>query len=135
MPLFAYLSQSSYILDKSIKDNIIMDMDFDKERFNHACFVSCLMDEQLEKLLVADLPLSQGGADLSGGQRQRLALARAIYSNAPVLLLDEATSALDVRTENTFFERLVSCCDQHTIILVSHSPNPLRYADQCLQLN
>ena len=46
-----------------------------------------------------DTLIGHNGSQLSGGQRQRLAIARAIYKDAPILILDEATSALDRESE------------------------------------
>ena len=57
---------------------------------------------------------------LSEGQEQRLAIARAVYSKAPVIILDEPTSALDETTEK---EVVKSLCDlDRTLIIISHKP-------------
>lgn len=65
--------------------------------------------------------LGEKGAGLSEGQMQRIAIARAVYRNAPVLLLDEATSALDEDTERRLLRNLKALGDQ-TVLIVTHRP-------------
>jgi ATP-binding cassette subfamily B protein len=75
--------------------------------------------------------LGENGANLSGGQRQRLALARALYRNAPILLLDEPSSALDALAEQTLMRLLLELRDEgHTILLAAHNPRLISIADQ-----
>ena len=76
-----------------------------------------------------------GGLDLSIGQWQRLALARAIYSEAPVVLLDEPTSSADARAEADFFSNLRSLLADRAVMVVSHRFATVRDADEILVLN
>ena len=76
-----------------------------------------------------DTQLGEMGNRLSGGQRQRLAIARALYKNAPILLLDEATSALDTETEaqvRTALERLM---EGRTVLMIAHRLSTIVGAD------
>lgn len=68
---------------------------------------------------------------LSEGQMQRLAIARAIFSGAPVLLLDEATSALDADTEKELLDNLQKLTDK-TIIIVTHRNTALSICDRVI---
>ncbi len=80
--------------------------------------------------------LTENGANLSGGQRQRLALARALYVDAPVLLLDEPSSALDTRAEEKLMDQLVRLRNAgKTIVIAAHSPRFAVIADQVVTLS
>lgn len=74
------------------------------------------------------------GIDLSTGQWQKLAIARAIYQNAPVLILDEPTSAIDAISEYEIFENLHKIYKDKTLILVSHRFSTVRNADKIIVL-
>ena len=63
---------------------------------------------------------------------QRIAIARAIYSGAPVLLLDEATSALDEQTEKQLLDNLRSMTDK-TVLIVTHRPAALDICDKIIR--
>jgi subfamily B ATP-binding cassette protein MsbA len=75
---------------------------------------------------VADLPqgmdtlVGHNATQLSGGQRQRLAIARALYKDAPVLILDEATSALDTESERAVQEALQRLMRNRTTLVIAH---------------
>ena len=67
-----------------------------------------------------DTPIGEKGQRLSGGQRQRLALARAIYRDAPILLLDEPTSSLDAQSEKQVRQAIKNISHKRSILIVTH---------------
>jgi subfamily B ATP-binding cassette protein MsbA len=71
---------------------------------------------------------------MSGGQRQRLAIARAIYKDAPVLILDEATSALDTASERQVQEALQRLMAGRTTLIIAHRLSTIEHADRVLVL-
>lgn len=86
------------------------------------------------------LPLGLGttfsdGVDLSGGQWQRLAIARALFGDAPVLVLDEPTASLDPRGEAELFDVLHELCHDRIVIFVSHRFATVRSADAVLVMD
>lgn len=74
------------------------------------------------------------GQDLSGGQWQRIALARALYRNAPILLLDEPTAALDAETEANLFQDYRKLTQGRTTLLITHRFNTVRSVDRIIVL-
>nr|WP_248287078.1 MULTISPECIES: lipid A export permease/ATP-binding protein MsbA [Chromohalobacter] len=76
--------------------------------------------------------VGDNGVMLSGGQRQRLAIARAIFKDAPVLVLDEATSALDTESERYIQQALETVCRGRTTFVIAHRLSTIERADRIL---
>lgn len=70
------------------------------------------------------------GVDLSGGEKQKLALARALYKDAPVVVLDEPTAALDALAEKQLYERFDSMIRERTAVYISHRLASTRFCDK-----
>jgi subfamily B ATP-binding cassette protein MsbA len=77
-----------------------------------------------------DTRIGERGVRLSGGQRQRLALARALYKQAPILVLDEPTSALDHRTEMAIIEAMDELqAAGTTVVVIAHRLSTMAQCD------
>jgi len=76
--------------------------------------------------------VGDNGVMLSGGQRQRLAIARAIFKDAPLLILDEATSALDTESERHIQAALEEVCRGRTTFVIAHRLSTIERADRIL---
>ena len=74
------------------------------------------------------------GIEVSGGEKQKLAIARALYRNAPVVILDEPTSALDPLSEQAIFERMRDMTYGKTTIFISHRLSSCTFCDTVLVL-
>ena len=130
--LFAYVPQGNKLMSGSIRD-IVSFADGSSEgaqdRIDKALKIACASEfiDELEDGI--DTVLGERGKGLSEGQMQRLAIARAIYSDAPVLLLDEATSALDENTEAQLLKNLRELTDK-TVVIITHRPAALEICDR-----
>ncbi len=78
--------------------------------------------------------LGERGNTLSGGEKQRIAIARAVYKNAPILLLDEATSALDNESERLVNEAIERLCQDRTTIMIAHRASTIERADRVVSM-
>jgi len=71
----------------------------------------------------------EDGEEISFGQWQKLAIARALYRNAPILVLDEPTSNIDAQAEFKIFNNLKKTYQEKTLIFISHRFSTVRMAD------
>lgn len=129
---FAYVPQGNMLMSGSVREAVAFAEPAPvDERVRQACLAACaeFVFELPEGL---DTRLGEGGSGLSEGQMQRLAVARAVYSQAPVLLLDECTSALDEPTEREMLRRLRGL--GRTVVIVTHRPAALEVCDRVLRM-
>lgn len=128
----AYVPQSIYLIDGSIKENIALGVL--PENIDNALIEKSLHMAELYDF-VSDLPegmetrVGERGVKLSGGQRQRIGIARALYQQPEVLILDEATSALDNDTEKSITDTILKLKGQITIIAIAHRLSTLAECD------
>ena len=131
---FALVSQHVLMLNDSIAVNIALGQTPDRERVTQ-----CLRSANLAEM-IADLPqgmdtiVGHNAIQLSGGQRQRLAIARALYKDAPVLILDEATSALDAESERAVQDALQALMQQRTTLVIAHRLSTIQHAQRIVVL-
>lgn len=128
---FSWVSQHVILFNDTIAANIAYGIDnIDEERLWTA------IEQADAKDFIQQLPdglqtrIGENGLTLSGGQRQRLALARAIYKNAPIFILDEATAALDNQTEQHIQRALLQFHHQRTMIIIAHRLSTIQFADR-----
>lgn len=132
----AYVPQSIYLIDGSIKENIALGVDasdVDIELLNRVIGMAELTE------FVNNLPdgietsVGERGVMLSGGQRQRIGIARALYQQPDILILDEATSALDNDTEKSITDTILNLKGEITIISIAHRLSTLVDCDYKLE--
>lgn len=124
------VSQSPYIFNMSIKDNLLLvNPDASLEEIDKVCKQACLHDYINSLPDKYDTVIGESGVNLSGGQKQRLAIARALLKNSPILLFDEATSALDNQTQSEIKATLDNLKNEYTIIIVAHRLSTIQDCD------
>jgi len=130
---FAVVSQDIVLFDLSIADNIAYGQDRDDARLEQVLRAAALWDFVQTLPEGLDTTVGANGSKLSGGQRQRLAIARALYKDAPVWIFDEATSALDTESERAVQQALEQWQGRKTLIVIAHRLSTIRRAD-CIQV-
>ena len=131
-----YIPQDIYILDDSIKNNIIFNnedntnIDKDLKNVIDISQLNKLIDSLSEGL---DTKVGDRGINISGGQRQRIAIARALYHKPDVLIFDEATNSLDEITENNLMDSIYSIKGK-TIIIISHNIKTLNRCEKIFKI-
>ena len=124
------VSQSPYIFNMSIKDNLLLvNPDANSDEIDKVCKQACLYDYINSLPDKYDTVIGESGVNLSGGQKQRLAIARALLKNSPILLFDEATSALDNQTQSEIKVTLDNLKNEYTIIIVAHRLSTIQDCD------
>ncbi len=126
----ALVSQHVLMLNDSVAVNVALGQAIDRERV-----AQCLSAANLSALVDAwpqgmDTVVGHNAMQLSGGQRQRLAIARALYKDAPVLILDEATSALDTESERAVQDALERLMHKRTTLVIAHRLSTVQHADR-----
>ena len=118
--LFAYVPQDNLLMQGTIKEVVtLFDDNVDMNRFNEALKLSCSDNFINELALKEGTFLNEKGSGLSLGEMERIAIARAIYSDAPIMLLDECSASLDLETEKKVINNILNMKDK-TIVLISH---------------
>lgn len=131
---FAMVSQDVVMFNDSLAANVALGAELDAARVM-AALRSANLGELVDSLPDGiHTPVGHNAAQLSGGQRQRLAIARAIYKDAPILILDEATSALDNESERLVQDALNRLMRGRTTLVIAHRLSTIEHADRVVVL-
>lgn len=134
----AFVSQDVILFNDTIAANVAYGAT-DQQGIDRGRVIEALEAANLGSLL-KELPegidsmVGDNGNRLSGGQRQRLAIARAIYKNAPILILDEATSALDSESERQVQDALDRLMAGRTTLVIAHRLSTIEHANRIVVL-
>ncbi len=132
---FAIVSQDVVMFNDTLAANVSLGAELNRERVRRTLDAAHLggLVEQLPQGI--DTVIGHNAANLSGGQRQRLAIARALYKDAPILILDEATSALDTESERLVQEALQALMAGRTTLIIAHRLSTIEHADRVVVLD
>jgi ATP-binding cassette, subfamily B, bacterial MsbA len=130
----AMVSQDVVMLNDTVAANVALGQALDLARVQ-ACLQAAHLWEHVQHMPQGPMSLiGHNASQLSGGQRQRLAIARALYKDAPVLILDEATSALDNESERLVQKALQRLMQGRTTLIVAHRLSTIEHADRVVVL-
>ena len=133
----AYVPQQAWIINATVRDNILFGKPFDQEKYERIIFASGLQPD-MEMLSAGDqTEIGERGINLSGGQKQRVSLARAAYQDADIYLLDDPLSAVDAHVDQHLWQNLIGpdgLLKDKTRILVTHGIHHLEHVDQIVVL-
>ncbi len=126
---FSFVSQDVVMFSDTVAANIALGDTPDEERILIALQAAHLADWATALPQGIHTQVGHNANTLSGGQRQRLAIARAIYKNAPIVILDEATSALDTESELAVKTALAKLTTGRTTLIIAHRLSTIEHAD------
>lgn len=130
-PIFQDIEVFAFPIAENISMKSIEETDTDKA---YSCTIEAGLKEKMDSLpkgVFTELlkVISEEGVDFSGGEKQKLALARALYKNAPIVVLDEPTSALDAISEQKLYESFDKMIGKKSAVYISHRLASTRFCD------
>ena len=132
---FAVVSQHVVMLSGSIAFNVALGQTIDRHKVQESLTAANLAHFVHELPQGMDTEVGHNAMQLSGGQRQRLAIARALYKNAPILILDEATSALDSESERAVQDALENLMKNRTTLVIAHRLSTVQRANRIVVMD
>mmetsp|Transcript_13592 Transcript_13592/g.25525 ORF Transcript_13592/g.25525 Transcript_13592/m.25525 type:complete len:1381 (-) Transcript_13592:42-4184(-) len=138
----AYASQTPFILNATVRDNILFGKEYNKELYDKVIEASNLLPDLKQLGPSRDLTeIGERGVTLSGGQKARISIARCVYAQPTVALFDDVLSALDAATGKFIFDRLFDSSEgketllsESAVILVTHAAHFLSRVDKIMVL-
>ena len=132
--LFSVVFQDFQLFAFSLRENIALGENTDKESIEKVLELSGLLDDANKLPNGIDTMIyksfDEDGTELSGGQRQKTAIARALYKNAPVVILDEPTAALDPVAEYEIYRQFNTLVGGKTAVYISHRLSSCKFCDR-----
>jgi ATP-binding cassette subfamily B protein len=134
MNIFSVVFQDFQLLCRPLGENVAGSMEYDRERVQKALIEAGFgerlktMEKGLDTMLYKQL--SEDGVDVSGGEAQKIAIARALYKDAPFIILDEPTAALDPIAEAEIYAKFDQIVGDKTAIYISHRLSSCKFCDE-----
>ena len=134
MNIFSIVFQDFQLICQPLGNNVAGSMEYDRERVEKALIDAGFGDRlaSLEKGLDTYIykNLTEDGVDVSGGEAQKIAIARALYKDAPFIILDEPTAALDPIAEAEIYSKFNDIAGDKTAIYISHRLSSCKFCDE-----
>ena len=136
MNIFSVVFQDFQLISQSLGSNVAGSMRYDPQRVEKALTDAGFgprlktLPKGLETQLYKDY--SEDGIEISGGEAQKIAIARALYKNAPFIILDEPTAALDPMAEAEIYAKFNEISGDKTAIYISHRLSSCKFCDEIL---
>ena len=128
----AYVSQTAWIRNATVRENIISGNEFDEQRYL-LTIQNCELEQDLEILPAGDMTeIGEKGINLSGGQKQRISIARAVYADKDIYLFDDPLSAVDPYVGRAIYHNCIcGLLKDKTRVLVTHQ---IHYLENCYEI-
>ena len=134
MGIFSVVFQDFQLICQPLGNNVAGSMEYDRERVKRALIDAgfadrlAAMEKGLDTMLYKNL--SEDGVEVSGGEAQKIAIARALYKDAPFIILDEPTAALDPIAEAEIYSKFDEIAGDKTAIYISHRLSSCKFCDE-----
>ena len=134
MNIFSIVFQDFQLISQPLGNNVAGSVEYDRERAQKALIDAgfgdrlAKMEKGLDTMLYKEL--SEEGVDVSGGEAQKIAIARALYKDAPFIILDEPTAALDPIAEAEIYGKFDEIAGDKTAIYISHRLSSCKFCDE-----
>lgn len=134
MNIFSVVFQDFQLISQSLGSNVAGSMVYDREKVCRALTDAGFGDrlETMPQGLDTQLykNFGENGVEISGGEAQKIAIARALYKDAPFIILDEPTAALDPIAEAEIYEKFDGIVGDKTAIYISHRLSSCKFCDE-----
>lgn len=132
----SYCPQKPWIINRSVRDNIILANKFDSSKFQLAIRAAAMESDLEEFPGGMEAEIGEKGLNVSGGQKARMGLARAVYDDGDIYLLDDVLSAVDLHVSRKIIENCVlGILKSKTVVLVTHNLAISKYADKVILMH
>ncbi len=134
MNIFSVVFQDFRLICQPLGANVAGSIEYDRDRVQRALIDAgfgdrlATMENGLDTMLYKDL--SENGVDVSGGEAQKIAIARALYKDAPFIILDEPTASLDPIAEAEIYAKFSEISGDRTAIYISHRLSSCKFCDE-----
>ena len=134
MGIFSVVFQDFQLICQPLGNNVAGSMEYDRDRAKKALIDAgfadrlAAMEKGLDTMLYKNL--SEDGVEVSGGEAQKIAIARALYKDAPFIILDEPTAALDPIAEAEIYSKFDEIAGNKTAIYISHRLSSCKFCDE-----
>lgn len=135
LKLFSVVFQDFSLFAFPLEENVVADVEVDEDKVWNSLDLAGVKDKIEDLPLKLKTPLfkyDDDGVELSGGEQQKLAIARALYKDAPFVILDEPTAALDPVSEYEIYSRFNELVKDKTSIYISHRMSSCRFCNDIL---
>ncbi|KAK2951952.1 Multidrug resistance-associated protein [Blattamonas nauphoetae] len=132
----AFCPQQPWIINDTVKNNILLATPYDKQRYDEVVRV-CELDQDFQTFAAGDSTMiGEKGVSISGGQKARIQLARAVYSDRDILILDDPLSAVDAHVGRALMDEcILTFLKGKTVLLLTNQIQYLDKADKILCIN
>lgn len=134
MGIFSVVFQDFQLICQPLGANVAGGINYDSDRVKKALVDAGFgerlshMEKGLDTMIYKNL--SEDGVDVSGGEAQKIAIARALYKDAPFIILDEPTAALDPIAEAEIYSKFDQITGHKTAIYISHRLSSCKFCDE-----